>query len=86
MKEQVLLNTNNMLVIITHFSNENSNTATYHYSAVVPSLKSSHNENVNKAFRMGESVENVKVFNWCQTSEFGRYDKLLRFLPKLKSV
>ena len=35
MKEQVLLNTNNMLVIITHFSNENSNTATYHYSVVV---------------------------------------------------
>ena len=35
MKEQVLLNTNNMLVIITHFLNENSNTATYHYSVVV---------------------------------------------------
>ena len=33
-KEQVLLNTNNMLVIITHFSNENRNTATYHYSVV----------------------------------------------------
>ena len=35
MKEQVLLNTNNMLVIITHFLNENSNTAIYHYSVVV---------------------------------------------------
>ena len=39
MKEQVLLNTNNMLVIITHFSNENSNTATYHYSVVVKFFK-----------------------------------------------
>ena len=41
MKEQVLLNTNNMLVIITHFLNENSNTATSKENELVTREKSS---------------------------------------------